>query len=477
MAKAERKMRYSGITRRWIIVGVLSTLVIIIVASAAIIVSLRQSYYSSARQAIEWRVRSTMRIISSAGENMQDRISMLHSLVEDFNEKDRFEFMLVDSDGKALVTSSGFSPDNTEPLDDYYMAVKNADGQAAYIGYSSNREHIIAVTQLLGSPIGDTEAIRFVSSLRGVDEQLIKIAEIIVAVDLVIMLFTIFSGAYFIRSIVIPIGDIGRTASRIADGDYDVRIENKYNDEIGDLCDIINDMAFGLSQTTRMKNEFVSSVSHELRTPLTSIKGWAETLAALGPDDRENFDKGMQIIVNETDRLSILVEDLLDFSRLQSSSLKVSFAPLNLIEEIRQAVQIVEMRAQRMNMSFTFRTCYKTVMVMADRNRLRQVFSNIFDNAIKYSSAGGKITVSLKKEDGFVYVATRDTGKGIPPEDLEHITTRYFKASNSVTGSGIGLAVVKEILTTHGGEIKFESTLGKGTTVTVSLPLLEKNKE
>ena len=113
MAKAERKMRYSGITRRWIIVGVLSTLVIIIVASAAIIVSLRQSYYSSARQAIEWRVRSTMRIISSAGENMQDRISMLHSLVEDFNEKDRCEFMLVDSDGKALVTSSGFSPDNT----------------------------------------------------------------------------------------------------------------------------------------------------------------------------------------------------------------------------------------------------------------------------------------------------------------------------------------------------------------------------
>lgn len=477
MAQADRKMKGSGITRRWIIVGVLTTVLILIIASAAIIISLRQSYYASAKQAIEWRVRSTLRAISSSGESAQEKVTALRRLVEDFGEKDRFEFMLVDSQGRILVTSSGFSPTDTEPLDDYYMAVKNADGQASFIGYSSNHEHIIAVTQLLGSPIGDTEAIRFVSSLRGVDEQLVKIAEIIVAVDLVILLFTAFSGFYFIRSIVIPIGDIGRTASRIADGDYDVRIENKYDDEIGELCNIINDMASGLSQTTRMKNEFVSSVSHELRTPLTSIKGWAETLSSLGPDNQETFEKGMQIIVNETDRLAILVEDLLDFSRLQSSSLKVNFTPLNLIDEIRQAVQIVEMRAQRMDMTFVFRTRYKTLMVMADKNRLRQVFANIFDNAIKYSSPGGQITVTTKKEGNMVLIATRDTGRGIPPEDLQHITTRYFKAKNSLTGSGIGLAVVKEIVASHGGEIKFESTLGKGTTVTVSLPLLAKDKE
>ncbi len=477
MAQADRKNKGSGITRRWIIVGVLSTVIILIIASAAIIVSLRQSYYSAAKQAIEWRVRSAMRSISSSGGNRKERISTLHRLVEDFAEKDRFEFMLVDAEGKILVTSSGFSPANTEPVDDYYLAVKESDGLASYIGYSANREHIIAVTQMLGSPIGDAEAIRFVSSLRGVDEQLMKLTEIIVAVDVVIILFTIFSGFFFIRSIVIPIGDIGRTASRIADGDFDVRIENEYNDEIGALCDIINNMASGLGQTTRMKNEFVSSVSHELRTPLTSIKGWAETLSALGPDDRDTFDKGMQIIANETDRLSILVEDLLDFSRLESSALKVNLETLDLIEELNQAVQIVEMRARRMNLTLSFKPRYKTILVQADKNRLRQVFSNIFDNAIKYSEPGGKINVTVKKEGGYVHIATRDTGKGIPPQDVDRITTRFFKASNAVTGSGIGLAVVKEIVNTHGGDIQFESTLGKGTTVTVTLPLLEQNKE
>ncbi len=467
----------SGITRRWIAVGVLSTAVILVIATAAIIISLRQSYYASARQAIEWRVSSAMRAISASGSSRQDRVSALHSLVEDFAEKDRFEFMLVDSGGRILVTSSGFSPANTEPLDDYSMAVRNADGQAVYIGYSPNREHIIAVTQLLDSPIGDAEAIRFASSLRGVDEQLIKLTELIVVVDLVVMMFTIYSGLYFIRSIVIPIGEIGQTASRIADGDYDVRIENHYDDEIGELCNIINDMASGLSQTTRMKNEFVSSVSHELRTPLTSIKGWAETLSVLGQDDRENIEKGIRIIISETDRLSVLVEDLLDFSRLESSALKVQLAPLNLMEELRAAVQTVEMRARRMRLHIRLDSPYDELPVRADKNRMRQVFANIFDNAIKYSEPGGKITVTVGVQDGFVHIATRDTGRGIPPEDLARISTRFFKASNSVTGSGIGLAVVKEIVTTHGGALHFDSTLGEGTTVTVSLPLLAHNEE
>lgn len=469
------KKKGSGITRRWIYIGVLSVVLILIIASVAIVLSLRSSYYSSAQQAIEWRVRSTLRYIPSG--NSQDRIASLHGLVEDFSEKEKFEFMLVSSQGKVMMTSSGFSPSSNEPLDDYYDALESEDGLASRVGYSKNREHIIAVTQILPIPVGDVEAIRFVSSLRGVDEQLRLITMLVITVDAIVLLFTIFSGMFFIRSIVIPIGDIGDTASKIANGDYDVRIENKYNDEIGDLCSIINDMASGLSQTTRMKNEFISSISHELRTPLTSIKGWAETLSVIGAEDRENFDKGMEIIVNETERLSILVEDLLDFSRLESSMLKVRLAPLDLLPELNQALQLVEMRAKRMNLKLRLKCRYKSVMVRADKNRLRQVFTNVLDNAIKYSPAGAEIIVSVKKENGFVRISTQDHGKGIPPEDLQHITTRFFKASNSLTGSGIGLAVVKEILTTHGGDIQFDSTLGEGTTVTVSLPLLDHKKE
>ncbi|MEG1384407.1 MAG: HAMP domain-containing sensor histidine kinase [Oscillospiraceae bacterium] len=472
MVQVRENRKSSLITRRWIVVSIMSTLVILLIASAAIIFSLRQSYYSSARQTIEWRVRSTMKLIpTSSSMTNQEKISTLRSLVEDFNEKDKFELMLIDDEGKILITSSGFSSQNGETLDDYYLAIKEPDGQASYTGFSVNNEHIIAVTQLLVNPIGDAEAIRFVSSLHGIDNQLIKTSEIIFVVDIVIMLFTAFSGFYFIRSIVIPIGEIGETASKISGGNYDVRIDNTYDGEIGELCEIINNMASGLSETTRMKSEFISSVSHELRTPLTSIKGWAETLASIGAEDTENFDKGMRIIMNETDRLSILVEDLLDFSRLQSSAIKINKTQLNLIQELNEAIQIVEQRALRMNITFVFEPPYETIDILADKNRMRQVFANIFDNAIKYSSPGGKISVSVRVENGIVYVATEDMGLGIPSSDIELITTRFFKASNSLTGSGIGLAVVKEIVSIHGGDIKFESTLGLGTTVTVSLPV------
>ena len=477
MAQRRKKSKTYGITRRWVTTSLLSTIMILVVASVAILFSLRSNYYANARQALEYRVRSTMRQIpSSSTMTNQERVAKMRSMVEDFSEKDKFEFMLVDISGNILVTSSGFSYDVDETPQDYLIAASAPDGQGSAITRSPTGEHTIAVTQMLTSTIGDTQAIRFVSSLKNIDSQLFKMAQIVVLVCLIVLGFTIFSGLYFIRSIVIPLGEIGDTARRISGGDYDVRIKKEYDGEIGELCGTINDMAFGLSETTRMKNEFISSVSHELRTPLTSIKGWGETLAALEPDDRENFNKGMKIILNETDRLSILVEDLLDFSRLKSSAIKVVMEPLDLVEELREAVSIVEQRALRQNIRFKYKPRYKSIRINADKNRIRQVFANIFDNAIKYSKPGDTVTVSVAREGGMVSIATRDMGLGIPPQDLAKVTTRFFKASNSVTGSGIGLAVVKEIVNTHGGELRFESELGKGTTVTVRLPVLDAKK-
>ena len=473
MQEKTKRKKGRGITQRWIATSLLSTIVILAVAAVTIFFSLRSSYYANARQALDYRLRSTMRSVPTASSGMseQEKIAKLRGLVQDFSEKDKFEFMLVDGNGKVLVTSSGFSYDGTETLPDYEQAAQSADGTGSYIGRSDTGEHVIAVSRLLPNPIGDTFAIRFVSSLKGVDSQLFKFAQIIAVVCLIIIGFTIFSGMYFIRSIVIPLGKVADTARRITGGDYAARIEKSYDGEIGELCGAINEMAQGLSETTRMKNEFISSVSHELRTPLTSIKGWGETLAAIGPDDRENFDKGMKIILNETDRLSILVEDLLDFSRLQSNALKVSLAPLDLVAELQEAVSVVEQRAKHMGIRFELRLLQPSLPVLADKNRLRQVFANIFDNAIKYSKPGDTVTVTADAQDGFARVAAQDMGLGIPKQDLANITKRFYKASNSVTGSGIGLAVVKEIVAAHGGELKFASELGKGTCVTVTMPL------
>ena len=461
----------SGITRRWVLVGLLLTIVILLVGSCAVLLSLRQSYYSLAQQALEFRITSTLRLMPSRTQSSAERVAALRSLVEDFDEKDKFEFMLVDGDGRVTVTSSGFAYGEDEPLDDYREAASSSDGMGTFIGTSASGEHIIAVTKMLTSPIGDTAAIRFVSSLREIDSQLGSAAGITAAICLIVLFFVVSSGIYFVRSIVIPINEIGRTAKRIADGDFSVRIENKYNDETGTLCDIINDMAAGLGEADRVKNDFISSVSHELRTPLTSIKGWGETLAEIGPDNRETFDKGMKIIISETDRLSVLVEDLLDFSRLQSARITVNKENFNLTEELSGAVQTAEQRVLSQHMKITLDAPKQPVMIDADRHRLRQVFTNIIDNAVKYSSSGGVISICERVEGDNAVIITRDYGAGIPPQDLPKITQKYFKASNSVTGSGIGLAVVKEIVELHSGTLTLDSELGHGTTVTVRLPL------
>ncbi|MEA5050248.1 MAG: HAMP domain-containing sensor histidine kinase [Oscillospiraceae bacterium] len=471
-AQGRKKNLRGGITRRWIVVNLLTTVVILLVASVAILISVRNNYNQTAQQILQYKAKYLMNTLPSATTaSSSERADAAVGLAEKFEEKDKYELMLIDSTGKVVVTSSGFAWGADEPLEDYQLAIASEDGQGSYFGYTTNNEHIVAVTQVITSGYaGDIVALRLVSSLAGVDAQLAVTANLVFAVCVVILLFMIFSGLYFVRSIVLPIRSIGASARRIAGGDYEARVENKYGDEIGELCDIVNDMAVGLSKTDKMKNEFISSISHELRTPLTSIKGWGETLVAIGTKDEENFRKGMQIILSETDRLSCLVEDLLDFSRLQTGRIELNTGLIDLRRELTESVATIEQRAARAGIAFRTELPDGPVVITADRNRLRQVFANIFDNAVKYSNPGGAVTVALTL-GASACVTVSDTGAGIPPQELAHVTERFYKASNSVTGSGIGLAVVKEIMQLHGGSLDIASERGKGTTVPLRFPL------
>ena len=237
-------------------------------------------------------------------------------------------------------------------------------------------------------------------------------------------------------------------------------------------------MASEIATADKMKNDFISTISHELRTPLTSIKGWGETLT-LGNQDNvdELTQKGLQVIVKEAGRLEGFVEELLDFSRLQSGRMTLRLANVDILAELEETLFTFIERAVREGYEVKYSIPEVPCIANADANRLKQVFMNILDNALKYSRPGSKILVKAefeKKDDkDFVKIAIADQGCGISEEDLPHVKEKFYKANVSVKGSGIGLAVTTEIVNLHNGYLDIDSVEGKGTLVTIHLPLLE----
>ena len=249
-----------------------------------------------------------------------------------------------------------------------------------------------------------------------------------------------------------------------------MRIKNTYNDEIGQLCDAINNMAAELGKTDEIKNDFISGVSHELRTPLTAIKGWAETMEN-SVNDPATVKKGTKVILSETERLNSMVENLLDFSRLQQSDLKFTKEKLDLAAEISDAVIMFTPRCKQNGIELIFDEPEDIIAVYADKSRIKQIMVNLLDNAVKYTPPGGKIQVLMEsdRKRNTVSVSVVDNGQGIAPEDIDKVTQKFYKGKNSKRGSGIGLALVKEIVEAHGGTFNAQSRQGEYTKMTFTL--------
>jgi signal transduction histidine kinase len=457
--------------RRWIFNNFLVILVILLGILTASAILIRSYYYNSARQYLNSRMNTVSGILNRAYTDVSRNFtSEVRNAVINWSEADRIELMASDREGRILLTSGGFSPEYDLRTKDYTDAT--ATGTYGYFtGRLSSGEKVIAVTQVLPQNSGGFTTLRMMSSLERIDSQINGLILGMVIAAFFVMFLISVSGLYFVNSIVVPVKQLGIMASRYAKGDFSVRITKKNDDEIGELCDTINKMAETLSEAENIKNEFISSVSHELRTPLTAIKGWSETISVF-PDDEKTVKKGMRVIGTETERLSDMVEELLDFSRMQNGKFTLTPAKMDILAEIGDAVLIYSQRVTQEGKSLIYDEPDFLPFIVGDRNRLRQVFINIIDNAVKYTDKGGKITIVATMADPeTIMVSVSDTGVGISAEDLPKIKTKFFKANHTRRGSGIGLAVADEIVKMHGGHIDLESEPGKGTTVTVKLPV------
>ena len=282
-----------------------------------------------------------------------------------------------------------------------------------------------------------------------------------------------FSNMVFINNVVAPLAEITETAKRIAGGSYGTQMENEHQDEIGQLIDAINDMSTKISLGEKLKTEFISSVSHELRTPLTAINGWGETLLEMerAGGDPQQLRRGIGIILKESRRLTTMVEELLDFSKMEDGRFTLSVEQVDLQAEFEDAVYTYRELFKQEEIELTYDGGDDLFPpIPGDPERLKQVFCNVLDNAAKHGGAGKRIDTAVFGDERSITITVRDHGSGIPEGELPFVKQKFYKGSSKARGSGIGLAVCEEIIFRHDGTFDIANAEGGGCIVTITLP-------
>lgn len=467
----ELHIRFKSIARQ-LTVNVLLVVCLFVVVAEIILFSFVRTFFVERVRARANEYAQEFSVLSLASP--ESFYSTAREYAENFQYKDRVEIEIIDAYGNVFMSTNGFLPSEDAKKPDYEAALASADGTAYIETKTEFGEPVLCGTNLLTDyGKGSNGAIRWRVSLENMNRSVRTLWIIFAGVGVSMIAITAAMGLYFTKSIAKPIREVSAAARRIASGDFETSIVINKNDEIGELCDSINYMASELRRAENMKNDFISSVSHELRTPLTAIRGWGETAKMSVGTDPQIVEKGLSVVLNEAERLSGLVEELLDFSRMQSGRMTVNTSPIGVSSLLSEVTDMYKEFASQHEISLSFIEPKFDSTILGDKNRLKQVFINIIDNAVKYTESGGQVLIEQSQDDACVRVVVKDTGVGIPAQDIDRVKEKFFKSNKTVRGSGIGLAVADEIVKQHKGLIFIESTEGVGTTVTVALPLYE----
>ncbi|MBR6524023.1 MAG: HAMP domain-containing histidine kinase [Clostridia bacterium] len=308
----------------------------------------------------------------------------------------------------------------------------------------------------------------------GATTQVLKLQLIIVTV---VALFIALILSYFIsKRLAKPISNITSNAYMFAEGNYDVRFEHGGYTEINQLADTLNHAASELAKTDALRRDLLANVSHDLRTPLTIIRSYAEMIHDISGSNPEKRNEHASVIVDESDRLSQLVNDILDLSKMESGVLTINPAPFNISDTIARAVNSFSVLAEKNGYTFNV-NCEGKYFVTGDEARIQQVIYNLISNAINYTGDDKTVTISTHLQENMLRISVTDTGKGISDEDKALVWDRYYKSSSShhrmQVGTGIGLSIVKNILLLHKSDFGIISEPGSGSTFWFELPVAE----
>ena len=458
-----------GIRARLVGSYLIIILIVVIILDFVIISTLRQYFYSNTEDMLYNQIKVSADYYNSylSSSNLKDNIQ---DNADMFWKNTTAEVQIMDLSGNILMDSIGALGDGKISSSDYKKAVLGESGRwTGQVPYDAQRVLSVAYPLKCGKEI--VGVLRFVTSLREVNKTLYSISFILISAALGVVILCGLASVIISNTILEPLKEITQAAKHMASGKFNKKIVKRYNDEIGELSDTLNYMADEILNNERLKNEFISSISHELRTPLTSIKGWAITLNTGNLEDKESIKMGLLIIEEESDRLSSLVEDLLDFSKLASGKTVLNLMETNIVEIAEYIKAQLTPRATRQNIDFTLKYTKNLPNIFIDQNRIKQVFINLIDNAFNFTSSGGSVGISIFSNSLNIIICIEDTGCGIPANELPKVTEKFFKGKNINSKNGIGLSICDEIIKLHNGQLEIHSEEDKGTEVYFYLPL------
>ena len=476
MGKTEKQTtKIYGLRKRWLVNSLSPIFVVAVLVAMTFCVIMVNYYYNMMLDGLRTRAVHASDYFTTFSMNSYAEFNQYATrFTQEFTEKDFLEVQVIGDSGRIISSSSGLTTGLTPDTTDITGALQNGV-LTDYRGVDpSTGEHIMSVCAPLVVNGRVQGALRYVTSMSAVQREILITVAVAAVLLLLALTMVYVSNMVFINNVVEPVAEVTETAKRIAGGSYGAQMENHYQDEIGQLIDAINDMSGKIAKSEKIKSEFISSVSHELRTPLTAINGWGETLLELektGGGDSEQRRRGVHIILKESRRLTTMVEELLDFSKMEDGRFTLSIEQVDLQAEFEDAIYTYRELFKQESIELTYDGGDELFdPIPGDPERLKQVFCNVLDNAAKHGGAGRRIDASISREGEFEVVRVRDYGPGIPEAELPFIKQKFYKGSSKARGSGIGLAVCDEIIRLHGGTFNIGNAEGGGCLVTITLP-------
>ncbi|HWR60140.1 MAG TPA: HAMP domain-containing sensor histidine kinase [Clostridia bacterium] len=460
-----------SIKKRLVVNFLFIIIITVVILEISLIGLVRQNYYKNLEDNLSNQIKISSDLYFRYFSDATLHENVLNN-VDTFWKQASVQVEIIDTSGNILMDSIGVIPPDASQMEDVQKALAGQKGK--WIGnVEYDTEKVMAISHPLSSGNEIVGVLRFIASLREINRDIRRIALVFVGFGGMVILISGFFSLFLANSIVRPLKEVTDSAEKMASGDFKAESTKQSEDEIGKLSDTLNYMAREILKREQLKNDFISSVSHELRTPLTSIKGWAVTLKN-GFEDRDILMDGLDIIEKESDRLTHMVEELLDFSKFISGKITLEKKPVELTSILEHIRKQLSPRAAREQIDFQVSYGPDFPLLDADENRLKQVFINLLDNAFKFTPPGGSISLEAYYTGEAFFFRIKDTGCGIAEEELPKIKEKFYKGKSSKSQNGIGLSICDEIIRLMHGTLEIKSRTEQGTEVLITLPQQER---